>query len=415
MGVTRHRQALFRGATLRRIRLLGAASWLAGCANLIGLNDYSESDDPVRHSTGGAGGDGTAGSAGAIDAGAPSTGGRGSGGRPATTGGRAPTTGGKPSATGGAPIEGGEGPGPTSGGHRATGGRRSTGGAEATGGTENTGGSEPGSGGTAPTGGANGTGGAPVTSCALPAYPESCGECIDDSCNASCNPCLADADCRALVACAQGCFSNSCLDSCFEAHEDSADAFLDIYDTCAFTTCASTCGARFGASCDEDDDCASGTCSGPGGYCTSLCDDHDDCPLAGWCAQDVDGIARCLVDCSQSESACPPDHHCGFVSTIDDYALPLCTSLSALSEPCTSDEECHSFYCTGTANSPGWCSNPCVDNLSCATDASCVFDSFDESMCLLNCSTDAECDPYPASTCSPEIDLDDNDVDVCWL
>ena len=251
-----------------------------------------------------------------------------------------------------------------------------------------------------------------MTSCALPAYPESCGACIDNSCDSRCNPCLADADCRALVACAQGCFSNSCLDSCFEAHEDSADAFFDIYDTCAFTTCASTCGARFGASCDEDDDCASGTCSGPGGYCTYLCDDHDDCPLEGWCAQDVDGIAHCLVDCSDNDSACPADHHCGFVSTINDFAIPLCTSLSA---PCTSDEECHSFYCTGTANSAGWCSNPCVDNLSCATDASCVLDSFDDSICLLNCSTDAECDPYPASTCSPEIDLEDNDVDVCWL
>src|SRR5688500_7968753 len=118
MSVTRREQALFRGATLRRIRLLGVAGWVAGCANLIGLNEYSESDDPVRHSSGGegAGGGGTAGSAGASEAGAPGTGGRGSGGRPATTGGRVSTTGGAPSATGGAPSEGGDGPEPTSGG-----------------------------------------------------------------------------------------------------------------------------------------------------------------------------------------------------------------------------------------------------------------------------------------------------------
>jgi hypothetical protein len=122
-----------------------------------------------------------------------------------------------------------------------------------------------------------------------------------------------------------------------------------------------------------------------------------------------------MVDCSESELSCPTGQHCGYVSTIDDFAIPLCTSLAALSEPCTSSDDCHSFLCTGTSNSPGWCSNPCVDSLSCSIDASCVPDSLGESLCLLDCATDTECDPYPESICSPELDLEDNEVDVCWL
>ncbi|MDQ2647721.1 MAG: hypothetical protein M3020_28245, partial [Myxococcota bacterium] len=66
MSATRLTRALWRGATLRRIRTLGAACWVAGCANLIGLDDYTESDEPVRPANGG-----NPGAAGATEAGAP--------------------------------------------------------------------------------------------------------------------------------------------------------------------------------------------------------------------------------------------------------------------------------------------------------------------------------------------------------
>ena len=48
-------------------------------------------------------------------------------------------------------------------------------------------------------------------------------------------------------------------------------------------------------------------------------------------------------------------------------------------------------------------------------DASCVLDSFGDPMCLLGCFDQTDCAAYPASECLADIDVEDNDVDICWL
>lgn len=63
-----------------------------------------------------------------------------------------------------------------------------------------------------------------------------------------------------------------------------------------------------GNSCEEDDDCDTGTCYvGPGGgYCTAPCENEgsvDGCPEDTVCKPIQGGPARCLLVCG-SDSAC---------------------------------------------------------------------------------------------------------------
>jgi hypothetical protein len=186
---------------------------------------------------------------------------------------------------------------------------------------------------------------------------------------------------------------------------------LDVYASCGFTTCEASCGKPFGSGCQLAAECTSEYCSGEAGFCSYLCSSDADCPSDSWCAADVDGITKCMLTC-EGDVDCPPGHGCGFVSTYDDYAFLLCTSELPLTAPCSVDSECHSDECTSTS---GFCTNPCVDDISCADGASCVFDSSGEPYCLVDCLDDLDCEAYPGSVCSTEFDLEDALVDVCWL
>ena len=395
---------------VRRVRLAVAIGTLTSCANLIGLDDYEKNDDPVREADGNQGEGGVGGAAGSVgsdgglggashgagEAGALGTGGVGSGGETSAAVGGEGGTEEPPAVTGGRRSSGGErGLGGSSSGGTATGGSESETGGTATGGTA--------TGGAPATGGNPSTGGQGPTSCTLAGLPQACRACVDQNCDAYCDPCLDDASCSALTQCLQDCSGSECLDQCFEAHPQSAgDDFLDVYASCGFTTCAESCGQPFGAECDEDSECAGGYCSGPGGHCTDLCDDHEGCPDSALCAADYDGINKCLLFCD-SGLDCPAGHDCGYVSTVDDFAELLCTTFPALSAPCTSDLDCHSGHCSSAA---GFCNNTCLDDWSCAEDASCAYDSSDEPHCLLDCVDSLDCSSYAGSTCSAELGYD---------
>ena len=410
---------------LRGARLFAAIGLMASCANLIGLSEYEETDDEPgpqggRNSDGGQG-DGNAG-------------GGGDGGTTDGEGGQAgailPSGG---TADGGQvnqPVggeAGEEGPGPT-GGRRGTGGERNTGGSP-TGGAPGSGGNETGgtgeggtpasggSAGTTPTGGTPATGGngsQGPTSCSLPGFSPECGTCIDQNCDAFCEPCLEDTQCAGLTSCLQDCVTETCLNGCFDDYTvGTGNQFLEVYSSCGFTTCQSTCASPFGAGCDVDADCTTDYCSGPGGFCSNLCDEDADCPDEGWCATDQDGINKCMLSC-EDDFDCPTNHTCGYVSTFDDYAFLLCTSALTLAEPCDFNSECHSGICTAVSGL-GYCTNPCIDDFSCAEETSCVQDSFGDPLCLVDCVDPLVCESYPDSECSTELDAEDNVVDVCWL
>ena len=299
---------------LRGARLLGTVGLFGACANLIGLDDYEETNDAVhpsggRSNAGGASAGQTDGGAGEPEAGqagsfSPAGGTTPTGGRvntpmggeagddsPAETGGRLGAggrrglggtgSGGTANAgenSGGNSEGGGEGP---AGGGGASGGTPTTGGTPATGGT---------TGGTPATGGNPGTGGQGPTSCGLPGFAGACEDCIDQSCDAYCDPCLANSDCASLTWCVQECESEGedCVGDCFDSHSDNASEMLaEVYVSCAQTTCAASCGKGFGADCDEDSDCTSDYCSGPSGFCSYLCTEHEECPDNSLCADDV--------------------------------------------------------------------------------------------------------------------------------
>lgn len=395
---------------LRGGQLLGVVVLAASCANVIGLDGYERSDETAGSGAGRSGGRGGGSSAAAGEGGLGGEPTRGEGGAAGSELGAKP---------GG---EAGEGVAPEpSGGQRATGGQRGLGGESGSGGTlsPGNGGAEPAEGGDAGAGATGGDGTTPgptPTSCSLPGFPTECTRCIDQSCDALCEPCLDDAECAALTACLRACPSDTCLDDCLESSPDAAPAFLEVYASCAFTTCQASCGAPFGSPCDEGSECTTGYCSGPGGFCSSPCADDLDCPTTAWCAPDSDGIDKCLLRCETEP--CPAGHGCGYVSTWDDYAYPLCTTALPLSAPCDFDFECHSGLCTGEA---GWCTNYCLDDFSCAPDASCVIDGSGEPRCLVDCVDDDDCAAHPQSYCSTELAYDELDpeldelVDVCFL
>lgn len=438
-----------RSPRLRIARWLALSGLIAGCANLIGLSEYEPSDERAEGGEGG----GTVARAGA--AGEPEGGGAGRAGAAGETfvepsGGRPASGGSRSTGNGGEPSPGGEGGAPeTTGGRREVGGRRG-GGADGGGGSSASGGAEPeggtidaggvpatgggggggggadGSGGTIPTGGVPATGGVSPTggtpptggtgptSCALPAFSTACKQCIDASCDDECEPCLDDAECSTLTACLQNCTSESCLNGCFAAYEDANDAFLAVYD-CAFTTCASVC-SPFGSPCQSGADCESGYCSSSGGgYCSEPCTSHDDCSISGFCADDFDGVTKCVPACEDA-LGCEPGYGCGYVQMLEDPVYGpavelLCTQRAGILDACDADADCHGSDCTGDG---GYCTGECSVIEDCPIGAFCVEDSNGAARCALECYDDGDCAPY-ALSCLTLDDTEDFPVDVCYF
>jgi hypothetical protein len=120
-----------------------------------------------------------------------------------------------------------------------------------------------------------------------------------------------------------------------------------------------------------------------------------------------------MIECERDEDcAVYPGFSCGYVSTFDDYAFPLCTAGAPLSSPCDRSSECHSFVCTGPS---GWCTTSCTDNDSCAPGATCVFNSSGDPYCLLDCTDELDCNPYPGTVCTSDFDVEGLSASVCYL
>jgi hypothetical protein len=113
---------------------------------------------------------------------------------------------------------------------------------------------------------------------------------------------------------------------------------------------------------------------------------------------------------------CPDGYGCGYVEMVD-YAPTgsgvqlLCTPESGLLDPCDFDSECHGGDCTGSG---GYCTNGCAVIDDCALGSFCVDDVSGVPRCHLECFDDTDCTPY-GTFCSPEVDTEDYDVDVCYF
>jgi len=80
----------------------------------------------------------------------------------------------------------------------------------------------------------------PPASCGLSTGVPSCDACLDTKCCGLAAACAADADCIALLTCAQACNDGVCIDACVAAHRAGA-ATLDAVSACLQNQCGPSC------------------------------------------------------------------------------------------------------------------------------------------------------------------------------
>lgn len=140
------------------------------------------------------------------------------------------------------------------------------------------------------------------SACGFASGDATCDTCLDTSCCGAANACLADADCTALLDCAEPCADDACFSACEAAHPTGATK-LGALSTCATTTCGSACGAPPSGP-------APGSCGLTSGAPTcDACLDASCCGETTACLGDADCVAlvRCYGTCADGACAAACD------------------------------------------------------------------------------------------------------------
>jgi hypothetical protein len=206
-----------------------------------------------------------------------------------------------------------------------TGGNANTGGNRATGG-------RPPAGGASPTGGISATGGVPPNiGCDVPSLPNPCRVCLATRCAVECRGCRDNPDCSALLDCINDCAgTDNCLDDCVIANPDGEADFFGLFgdNACAFTTCKLECAQRLGRpgeACDQDSQCASSTCLGPDGWCSTVCTTTSDCAGGLYCVPSMAGESYCFVGCGDDlDCSLYPGTTCQQGTSTDGASVAVC-------------------------------------------------------------------------------------------
>lgn len=79
--------------------------------------------------------------------------------------------------------------------------------------------------------------------CAGAAALDGCSKCLFTSCSGAMNTCVANAECAAILTCAQGCDPSDsfCQFSCYSDHPDGQSAADDVTN-CLQNSCSGQCG-----------------------------------------------------------------------------------------------------------------------------------------------------------------------------
>ncbi len=192
--------------------------------------------------------------------------------------------------------------------------------------------------------------------------------------------------------------------------------------------------APYGAPCERNDDCASGSCLLTGEpFCTQECADDCACPAGATCRRVDDALSVC----APGENRCPSALPDGGGAPSDVGSPPVDagpdTEGRGPGEPCTTSSECDDVLSAGgTGPSPEYMTVPqqcfseasagipggicsmtdCVTNFRrdpCPSETNCTnFRSW--SLCLPECEDDSDC--RDGWVCRPDMDRWDS---VCWL
>ncbi len=177
-------------------------------------------------------------------------------------------------------------------------------------------------------------------------------------------------------------------------------------------TTADAQGGLLGDPCFDNTECTRGTCGGE--WCTEPCTTNGECGMnsvgqTNFCVPNTNGELICVPGCS-TQSDC--DNFEGTTCT-----MSLCTESAdgsspdgntggggIVGDPCSDDAG--TGCAVGTCNG-SWCEAACKST----SDKSCGSNSLDELnycvqtasgfMCFPGCSTNADCTPFPDTTCSP--------------
>lgn len=152
-------------------------------------------------------------------------------------------------------------------------------------------------------------GGAPSSpsACGFGSGDPTCDSCLDTSCCADANACLGDADCTALLQCAEPCTDDACVSACEAAHPTGA-AKISALSTCAGTACGTACaGPPSGPSGPAP---TAGSCGLSSGDPTcDTCLDASCCATTTNCLGDADcaAVIQCYDACSDAACAAACD------------------------------------------------------------------------------------------------------------
>jgi hypothetical protein len=175
------------------------------------------------------------------------------------------------------------------------------------------------------------------SACGFGSGDPTCDACLDTSCCGDANACLGDADCIALLECAEPCRDNACVSACEAAHP-SGTAKITALSTCAGTACGAACGGPpSGPGGPGGPAPAPGSCGLTSGEATcDTCLDTSCCAQTTTCIGDADCVAviRCYDACSDSAcaAACDAAHPGGsaHLTGVFTCAQASCTAACGL-------------------------------------------------------------------------------------
>lgn len=256
--------------------------------------------------------------------------------------------------------------------------------------------------------------------------PTSCDDgdaCTTDSLSGSASSCSAECRFDPVTSCVDG--DGCCAPGC--THDDDSDCAPTEMCGNGSVDPGETCDGNCPTSCDDGQACTTDALVGSAASCNASCS-HD--PVTSC----VDGDGCCPTGCSfedDGDCACEPrtcasigaqcgtiDDGCGGTITCTDTcgnneycSGTSCVVQDTVGEPCDDYPDCGTAFNSACIIDPAWeggyCSLVCNDD-ACPSGSHCADFDGSNSLCMLDCDSDFDCDP--GYECR---DYDDDGTDEC--
>ena len=239
--------------------------------------------------------------------------------------------------------------------------------------------------------------------------PTSCGDpdaCTTDEMVGSVAQCNVECRFSPITTCTSG--DGCCPAGCTDATDDDCEPGAVCGDSVVDD--GESCDGNCPTSCDDGNACTTDTKTGSASSCNvqcghtqkTACQSGDGCCPAG-CTNETDNDCACVpktcaqlgAECGAVDNGCNQTIQCTNTCTRFDVCTQnKCVEQSQVGEPCADYPDCGTSPNAACALPPEWpdgyCSIVC-NNDSCPTGSHCAdFDGTNE-LCMLDCTTDADC------------------------